>query len=339
MNDQNRNDEILLIGFLLGRCDRDAAEDVQDRLSRDKPFRRLHDDISSTFAAMQLLPEPQSEGDLVEKTLSRIQAVRQTEALIAREELTRPAVGPTFSFRELGVAAAAVLIMGILFIPSIRQLRRVARRNECYSQVGQIGTALLNYAITNDGYLPGVDGESRRWLPATGQPAVSNSAALFKLVNPHRYVQSPVLFQCPAIGGSSFEVKASMTDFPAGKYIAYSYQHAVGSRRVRTNDPVLGAVQECMAILSDSTPVFSGGKFHANRVRARTSDNHGGTGQNVLYLDMHVEWTSDSASGVDGDNIFLVKGIYEYRGDEAPSEPTDTFLLPSFTVGDKVSRP
>ncbi len=83
-----------------------------------------------------------------------------------------------------------------------------------------------------------------------------------------------------------------------------------------------------MAILADQTPLFADGRFLKDRVRAAISDNHPKS-QNVLYLDGHVLLVDNSSVGVEQDNIFLVKGVYEYEGDETPACPTDTFLLPA----------
>ena len=85
-----------------------------------------------------------------------------------------------------------------------------------------------------------------------------------------------------------------------------------------------------MAILADSTPLFPRGRFRRDRVNATAGDNHAGTGQNVLYFDMHVEWSRTAAAGVRDNNIFLAGEIREYAGDEKPADPTDTFLLPAW---------
>ena len=328
MTDQKEHDEVVLIDFLLRRCEPATARQLEDRLKRDEAFKRLHDDLANAMSALRTLPDPEPSHDLAEKTLTRIHTVRRTEALLAKEEMARPALQPTFSLRELTAAAAAIVVLAVIFIPSVYEARTLAQIRECGAQVGRIGAALWTYANGNEGYLPAVE-EGRRWLPGPGA-AASNSAALFKLIR-RRYVQTPVLFQCPAVGGSSFQVKAGMTDFPAAEYISYSYQHAVGAHRLRRDEPALAAVAENMAILADSSPIFRGGRFHPNRLNAKASDNHAGTGQNVLYLDMHVQWHQAPTVGVGGDNISLLQGVFEYRGDEVPTVPTDSFLLPSYS--------
>jgi lipoprotein-anchoring transpeptidase ErfK/SrfK len=70
----------------------------------------------------------------------------------------------------------------------------------------------------------------------------------------------------------------------------------------------------------------------AQQAGTASSENHGRTGQNVLYLDMHVRWVKVPSAGVKGNNIYIAEGIYNrYRGDETPISPTDTFLMPAYT--------
>ena len=319
----------MLTDFLRGELSASDNKEVQDRLDRDEPFKRLHDDISNTFAAMKLLPEDAPPEDLVNTTLARIDQARRTEALLAREEGRRAVTFPTFSLRELSAVAAAVILMAAILVPSMRQARYRAQIGKCASNVGQIGAAILSYANANDDYLPAADGLQNRWLPTEGQAAFSNSAALYKLVR-FGYT-SPVVFRCPTGGAESFHTKAGMSDFPSEKYITYSYQHTRGPRPMRQNDPILAEVAERMVILADSTPLFARGFFRRESINHPISENHRRTGQNVLYLDMRVSWADSPTVGVRGDNIYLVKGVLEYRGDEKPSEPTDTFLLPTFS--------
>jgi hypothetical protein len=141
------------------------------------------------------------------------------------------------------------------------------------------------------------------------------------------------MFQCPAVSGTkpaNFAVMAGMTDFPQARFIGYSYQYALGAG-LSLNDPALRAAAAEMAILADSNPLFSGGRFRPARLGTAVSENHNGRGQNVLYLDNHTRWTTSPRAGVHGNNIYLAEGVLEYRGDEAPVSPTDTFLLPAYS--------
>ena len=337
MSTERSSDEMALIDFLMGELPQQQRLEVQGRLEADESFRRLRDNIERTFRAISLLPEQAPPDDLAARTVASVARARQTEALIAREEARRRAALPTFSLRELAVAAAAVIIMAVALIPSIHQARNISLAGQCSSNVGQIGAGLLAYANANDDCLPAPDGQVKRWLPAGGgDAAFSNSVLLYRLVR-SGYV-SHVVFRCPTGGTGTFQASADMTDFPAGEFISYSYQHTLGPRPVKLSDPALLAVANKMVILADSTPVFSGGRFLPEKLRCLAGDNHGQRGQNVLYLDMHVKWRDRPDVGVGNNNIFLVDGLSDYRGDEAPADATDTFLLPTYTPGGSPGR-
>lgn len=329
MTDQRENDEILLIDSLLGRCDGGQQELIRRRLADEPELRRLRDDLRNTFAAMGQAVEYEPPAHLVESTMARVRSARQTDALLAREQLNRrDVIRPTFSLRELSAVAGVLLLVFTIFGVSYRDAQRREDQRNCANRLAELGAALRNYANTNGGYLPATGVQEARWLPASGQPAVSNSTGLFRLVK-LGYVSAPSC-QCPAVGGDSFVVQAGMVDFPASRFIGFSYHHSLGTKGLWTEDPRLMKVAKSMAILADSTPLFAGGQFHPDRVRAPVSENHHGEGQNVLYLDTHVEFRQRPCVGVQGDNIYLAEGIYSYDGDEAPTGPTDTFLLPAF---------
>ncbi len=330
--DENRaRDEELLIDFMLGETDPPEAEAVRQRLAADPAFRKLRGDLANTVEALRLLPEAPAPDGLVDSTLDRIRRQRRTDELLAREHPSHRVLAPTFSLRELGALAAAAVVLAVVFVPAFMASRQRALQSQCAAHVGQIGYAVRAYATANEGFLPGVEGEQQRWLPGPGAPAVSNSRGLFKLVA-LRYA-SPVSFQCPAVAGGSFVVRAGMTDFPKADFVNYSYHHMIGPAKLRLNDPALEAVGEEKPILADNTPLFENGQFLRDRLDAPAGQNHAGRGQNVLHLKGNVAWREGPAVGVHQDNIFLAGNITDYTGTEQPTGPEDSFLLPAYTPG------
>jgi anti-sigma factor RsiW len=330
MANDKRDNEMLLIDYLLGQCDEAQAEEVRRRLEADPALRRLHDDLRNTFSAMDLAPQAEPPEDLAERTLARIRSAKQTDALLAREELSRrDVIRPTFSLVELGAVAGVVLLLISVFGVSYREARRRQDRAQCAANVARLGSGLLTYANKNNRYLPMAAASApRNWLPKNGRPAVSNSSALYLLVAAG-YVDPPA-FLCPAVGGRTFVVKMGMTDFPGPTTITYSYQYSLDPGGLSIEDRRLAKVKVSFAILSDTNPVFANGEFHPERVAAPVSDNHDREGQNVLYPDMHVAFKRRASVGVNGNNIYIAEGIYEYDGDEAPTDLFDSFLLPAF---------
>jgi len=325
----NKNDEALLIDFHLRQLDEPHAGDVRRRLEEDGPFAAASRDVANALGAVNLLPEREPPADLVARTMARIQRAKQAGEAFAREELARPLVRPTFSLREGAIVAASLLILASVFVPSVREARRVGRAGQCGANIGQIGTGVQAFANANNGFLPSAGGDFR-WLPTRGRESGggANSRALFLLVR-EKYVPQ-VVFLCPAAPSDQpFQITSNMQDFPGHRNIHFSYQHSVGPHRLSREDPQLVNVASEMVILADATPFYQNHTFRADDPESALSENHGRTGQNVLYLDMHVGWTKRPQSGVKGDHIYLAQGIYSYSGDEKPAGPTDTFLLPA----------
>ena len=318
------DNEQLLIDFALGRCDESAAEGVRRRIESDDEFASLHEGIARTFAALGLCPAPTPSADLSNRTMARITSSDRVEVL----QTVQPSGGmllSRFSIRELSaLAAAAVIVIGIL-LPSLRQAHRLSRRSMCANNVWAVGAALNHYANGSDGNFPSSPATTEAWLSRPGCKHASNSAALFLLIRDG--CASPGVFQCPSAGGRAFVVSADMTDFPSPQSINYSYQYSLNVP-VRRDSPKLAAVAGQMAVLADATPVFTGGSFRPEHAEQAVSENHPDGGQNVLYLDTHVNWATDCRVGVGGDNIWLAEGVSDYTGREKPASPTDTFLLP-----------
>lgn len=320
----HKNEEALLIDSALGELEEAQAATVAHRLAKDEPFQKRHRDVQNALKALDLLPECEPPGDLAQKTLKRIAQARQTDALIAREELGRSNPLSTFTMRELFGVAACLLMILVVSVPSIRQSRRVNDISQCASQIGQIGTAMVAYGNSNNDQLPTAATEADRWLP--GERAVSNSSALFRLVRGGYAGQ--MSFVCPASESAQpFVVTRNMTDFPGAGNVHYSYQHSL-SRPLSWSDPKVAASAGRMAILADATPFYREGRFDTSG--GSVSSNHASTGQNILYLDGHVGWARLSQAGLNGNHIYLAEGIYDYRGDETPVSATDSFLLPSY---------
>jgi hypothetical protein len=333
MSDSRHRDETLLIDLLLGQLDDREAAELRSRLRREGDLRAAHENLRRTFAAMDLAIECEPPADLVSGTMARVRAAKATDALLAREDLgRRDVIRPTFSLRELTAVAASVLIITGVFGIFVRQAQRQRELDVCKARMGRIGSSMLTYAGSNGERLPAVGAQDRRWMASSSQPAVSNSMAMFRLVK--EGYESPVTFQCPAVGHGSFVVKKQMNDFPAARFVSYSYQHSLGAQGMWINDPRLGGQGKQMVVLADANPVFRDGRFQRERARTAISDNHSREGMNVLFLSGGVEFKDHAFVGVDDDNIYLAKGVEDYRGDEAPSGPTDSFLLPAFSGGD-----
>lgn len=325
---QRRLDEELLIDFLMGACSADQASEVQRRLAEDKAFGELRANLANALGAMDLDEAPAIPDDLAGRTMDRIASQHRLDALLA-DEARSARRGWSFSLREALSVAAAIVLLFSAFVPSIVRTRQRVQVGLGGARVGQIGQANAMFARDNNNYLPSAADDNRRWMPTNGEPFSTNSGGLFLLIR-QGYAR-PEQFICPAVKTPTHpvEVRAGMVDFPSAANISFSYQHSIGGRRILLDDKQLAHVKDTMAILADSNPVFEKGRFDREQV-GNASMNHSGRGQNVLYMDMHVQWQQTPAVGVAGDDIYLAgENDADYQGDESPANVTDTFLLPA----------
>jgi len=103
------------------------------------------------------------------------------------------------------VVLTVIMVLMAILIPAMTRSRRVARATECLGSIRQLGTAVLLYADSNDGYLPNHNDNNfgSNWDRA--------------------------MFLCYTQYGSNFEVLHCMRDEfyekpPAGYGAAFPYQ-------------------------------------------------------------------------------------------------------------------
>ncbi len=327
-------DDEILVDFLAGQASVDERERIRRRLAGDATFAHRKAKLDDLFKVIDTLDAPEPGEALIRRTLDATAAAARTQALIDQEALrVHPVARATFSLKELGAMAALLFVVVSILLPSFQAASRLSRQNACVGRVGQIGAALTHYANENNNVLPGMGQPDANWMTADGRTAFRrNSENLWRLV--HGRYATAEMFQCPAAGGDCEPIDhakaAKFDDFPSREYIGYSYHNAVNGEPLRIDG--FGDAAARMAILADCNPAFRRGRFDPSSITAN-SPNHGGRGQSVLYLDGHVEWARSSTVGVNGDNIWILRGVHTYTGRERPAIPTDSFLLPNYSGG------
>ncbi|MCY2932418.1 MAG: hypothetical protein NTV86_23570, partial [Planctomycetota bacterium] len=175
-----RRDEALLIDVLLGQADEDGRNQLARKLAEDPEFRRRHEAASHALSALRLLPVPEPPSDLTARTLGRIHSARRTEQLIDQQEIRRRRILPMARLKEFAAVAIVLLLVGAVFIPSLRSLSQDAQVRTCAANLGEtVYPGLKHWADGHHGQLPGRSSLVQRWWPAENQAAVSNSAPLF----------------------------------------------------------------------------------------------------------------------------------------------------------------
>ncbi len=271
-------------------------------------------ELADAFAALDLL-DVESDSRLVDDTLF---AVRRA---MAEERATHPAPNRWRQWASLTAAAAVVVAMLTLIPAALDRLKTHHLRTACEGNLNLIGAGLGRWAADHNDILPH-SGTAVRWLEAADAPAASNSRGLYNLI-PAGFVERAT-FRCAAVDIACLPAKPLPDDFASSCDIHYSYQHMLAGRTER-----LSHGRAAKAILADRTPLATYAQHFPDR-QHNSSPNHS-TGQNVLYTDGAVQWTTDADCGLGGDNIFSPKSYTgELGGTETPDDSDDTFLLPAW---------
>lgn len=301
--------------------------------------------------------KPTTMGDaLVQRTLAAVREQQQRERFAQQIDMLRaPRQSLGIGWGRLAMSAA-VLILGLsLLMPVLEQNHNQAVSAVCASNMSLAGQGFAQYAADHDGQMP------RRALRVgdvwwqVGQPigsndpahvdeaapVQSNSAHLFVLVR--RGYVSPRDLACPANPHASQKVHPSQRDWLTPQAVSFSYQNQYTDKPMHLTT---GRRAASFAILADKNPLFVASAdprtgqirihFDASRSTVESSRMHAGSGQNVLFADASVLWKvrptiqidDPDAASADQDNIWTLRNVETYNGNEAPQDESDSFLVP-----------
>lgn len=239
-----------------------------------------------------------------------------------------------FTLIELLVVIAIIAVLMGILIPALERAREQANLARCANNLHQIGTALIIYANDNHGdfprttYVPGAPlsygtgaAASDPWQ--AGGPAPNDvTAAVFMLV---RAGLPTKVLTCPYTDVNVFEPdkapdavnRSNFTDYT--KNLGYSYANPY------PDAPVVQAGYVLTNHLSPAFPIFA--DLNPGTLAKKSTDNsrnHEDEGQNVLFVDGHVDFKRQATCGINEDNIF--RNASDAFG--SPAGPDDTVLLP-----------
>jgi prepilin-type N-terminal cleavage/methylation domain-containing protein len=277
-----------------------------------------------------------------------------------------------FTLVELLVVIAIIaLLMGIL-MPALARVRQIAFRMVCGTNLSGIGKAMLIYANDYDDELP-VSGngetlwgktKSVKWdatsaYGADGAFTANNNRATitscFYLLVKYAEV-TPKSFICKGdTNVTEFEVAdrdlIELWDFGPEplERCSYAYHQPFDTTSTKNTYSLTTSSEPGLAVAADPNPWLTGeegdriwedfipeGKDATrDSIKAGNALTHQDEGQNVLYLDTHVEFENTSACGINEDNIYTVqtaieviqKGTRPTAGGVVPKTRQDSLIV------------
>ncbi len=353
MTEEQRQPEDLLLDLHLGRLSEDEKLWIETELLRSAELRAKSDCLGRMLQPLDTWTIPPMPSGLPDKILDYVEANKNRDYGASANRPPLRAVGavaPTqpnegnyrrgwiFSLRELLAAAACIVLLFGVMMPSLSRARDSSRRNVCGSNLTNIFQGLSTYQQMSDGALPYAGNTpGARWLPtgADDRPQSSNSRHPYLLLRV-RAIHDPNVFTCPAdddMTAMSAEEITAHRDFPSANNMSFD------TLNMNSDQP---PVSPSLAIpyMSDRNPLFEGGAFNAELDPDNTNSfTHGaGKGQNVLMLDGQVYWLTSPLWGPKLDNIWLAGSIRKYEGTESQKNPNDAFLVPGFPIHDSTDK-
>jgi len=200
-----------------------------------------------------------------------------------------------FTLVELLVVIAIIGILASMLMPVLSIMVEKARRTHCLNNLKQIGNGLLMYAGDYNDMLPVATVGNGEGEGATLADPMKSLSLLYP-----NFIPDPRIFTCRSTGDSMSDLEPGDTFLPRPET-----DDPVTDRRICSYgydcDKTLRSVinPAAVAVVADAPAIENG-----VTVAHRNCPAHHDAGQNVLYLDGHVEFRTSVYAGSRGDNIY-----------------------------------
>lgn len=290
-----------LVGYLLGSLDEQTHKEVERCLATDADAARRLEVLRLALEPLAADAEPIAPAPgLVIRTLGKVaEHITQRTLPKAPTRTQAPNIERAFWRRADFLVAASILLTVLgLGIPALLHLRNAggANRIDCQNNLREMFVALQSYH------------DQRRVFPDINSAGPYKAAGLVApLLQEAGCWPARVSARCPG-NGPPINLSVSLQELNAmdpdrampliaqlipGYAYSLGYKDAANNIRAPRLDPDLP--NSLVPIMSDAP----------GDVLTGNSPNHGGTGQNVLFQDGHVRYTTIRTVGLASDDIFL----------------------------------
>ncbi len=276
-------------------------------------------------------------------------------------------------FATIGTAAPAILILLLIGMPTFGGQHTLGSKMRCGTNLAGIGKAMLIYANDYEDTLPLAGGEETIWGPRLYDWTAASRAKAFGLdpndsggkatISSSLYLLvkyggiRPKSFACggdrqtkefkPRKYGVSNDALTALWDFGPKpfKHCSYAWHLPYGRYALTTSsepglavaadrNPWIDEPRQKARDFSIFTPDHGPFKGTAERARHGNTRAHRDEGQNVLFLDSHVEFVKHPYCGLDDDNIYTawdgddsIRGVPPKAYESQPANEFDSLLV------------
>jgi hypothetical protein len=301
-----------LVGYLLKALDPATERQVEDYLEGNAEARHKLELLRLALSPLEADNEAfDPPPDLRLRALARIAEQRVcSEQPVHKAPPARlsPVTRSRWLRSDVLVAASILFLILPIAPPAIYYMRQQQNIVACQNNLRGFYQALVGYGQIHDQQFPTVSATPPRNYAGIVVPALSENGLL----------NSSVSIECPGNGGFNPPMTLSVADLDrehelrpeqfeqdirrvSGCYgFSLGYQNENGRLEGLRIDPDI----PYLPIMADRPSFDQNGVIEA---AVNNSQNHGGKGQNVLFMNGAVRFCSNPNVGIEGDNIYVNK--------------------------------